>query len=357
MQHRLSNLALKVRRIPQGSGGDKETERDFGFTFSRAAHNARMIVITGAAGFIGSNIVAQLNAEGRSDLVVVDDSDHIAARRQLDGLRFETALDKHALPGWLDRNAASVESVLHMGANSDTTASDRAFMLANNTDYTRTLWNFCARNGKRFVYASSAATYGDGSAGYDDATDPRKLTPLNLYGESKQLFDLWALDQKEQPAGWAGLKFFNVYGPREDHKGRMASMVYHGYHQIQKTGVVRLFKPGRPDVTDARRDFIYVKDAAAAVLHFARAPQDKVRGLFNVGTGEARSFTALIEAVFSALKKAPNIEFIEMPEDLKGKYQYFTQATIARLRASGYTAPLHSLEVGVRDYVVNYLAR
>lgn len=316
-----------------------------------------MIVITGAAGFIGSNIVAQLNAQGRTDLVVVDDPDHIAARRQLSGLKFESALEKNALPGWLDAHAKQVESILHMGANSDTTASDRAFMLANNTDYTRTLWNFCVRNGKRFVYASSAATYGDGSAGYDDATDPKKLTPLNLYGESKHLFDLWALEQKDQPAGWAGLKFFNVYGPREDHKGRMASMVYHGYHQIQKTGVVRLFKPAQPDIADARRDFIYVKDAAAAVLHFSRAPQEKARGLFNVGTGQARSFTALIESVFFALKKTPNIEYIEMPEDLRGKYQYFTQATIAKLRASGFSENIHSLEDGVRDYVVNYLAR
>jgi len=316
-----------------------------------------MIVITGAAGFIGSNIVAQLNAQGRTDLVVADDPDHIAARRQLTGLKFETALEKNALPAWLDANAKQVESILHMGANSDTTASDRKFMLANNTEYTRTLWNFCARNGKRFVYASSAATYGNGSAGYDDATNPRKLTPLNLYGESKQLFDLWALEQKEQPTGWAGLKFFNVYGPREDHKGRMASMVFHGYHQIKKNGMVRLFKPAVPDIADARRDFIYVKDAAAAVLHFSIAPQEKARGLFNVGTGQARSFTALIESVFIALKRAPNIEYIPMPEDLRGKYQYFTQATIAKLRASGYTEPMYSLEDGVRDYVVNYLAR
>lgn len=316
-----------------------------------------MIVITGAAGFIGSNIVAQLNAQGRTDLVVVDDPDHIAARRQLSGLKFDTALEKGALPAWLDQNTKQVESILHMGANSDTTASDRAFMLANNTEYTRTLWNFCARNGKRFVYASSAATYGDGSAGYDDTCDPTKLAPLNLYGESKQLFDLWALEQKEQPSGWAGLKFFNVYGPREDHKGRMASMVFHGYHQIQKTGMVRLFRPAQPDIADARRDFIYVKDAAGAVLHFSTAPRENVRGLFNVGTGQARSFTALIESVFFALERAPNIEYIPMPEDLRGKYQYFTQATIGKLRASGYTAPLHSLEDGVRDYVVNYLAR
>lgn len=317
-----------------------------------------MIIVTGAAGFIGSNIVAQLNAEGRTDLVVVDDPDHIAARRQLDGQRYDTALAKHALPDWLEQNAAGVESILHMGANSDTTQSDRPFMLANNTDYTRTLWNFCARHGKRFVYASSAATYGDGSNGYDDAADPKQFTPLNLYGESKHLFDLWALEQKDQPAGWAGIKFFNVYGPREDHKGRMASMVYHGYHQIRKNGQVKLFKSDRPGVPDGgqQRDFIYVKDAAAAVLHFSRAPQERVRGLYNAGTGKARSFKALIESVFAALNIPPRIEFVPMPEDLKGKYQYFTQATTERLRASGFTRELHSIEAGVRDYVLHYLA-
>ena len=318
-----------------------------------------MIIVTGAAGFIGSNIVAQLNAEGRNDLVVVDDRDPIAARRQLQDLRFEVALEKSELPAWLEKNGRSVESILHMGANSDTTASDRAFMMANNLEYTRTLWHFCAREGKRFVYASSAATYGDGSQGYDDACDPAILKPLNLYGESKHLFDLWALQEKSTPAGWAGLKFFNVYGPREDHKGRMASMAYHGFHQIQKNGSVKLFKSDRPGIPDGgqRRDFIYVKDAAAAVLHFSRVSAEKARGVYNVGTGQARSFADLIKAVFAALNLEPKIEFTPMPEDLKGKYQYFTQATTEKLRASGFALPLRTVEEGVRDYVVNHLLR
>jgi ADP-L-glycero-D-manno-heptose 6-epimerase len=318
-----------------------------------------MIIVTGAAGFIGSNIVALLNAQGRQDVVVVDDREPITARRQLSDLRYEVALEKSALPAWLEKNARSVESILHMGANSDTTASDRAFMMTNNLEYTRTLWNFCAREGKRFVYASSAATYGDGERGYDDNIDPKTLRPLNLYGESKHLFDLWALEEKNTPPGWAGLKFFNVYGPREDHKGRMASMAYHGFHQIQKTGLVKLFKSDRPGIPDGgqRRDFIYVKDAAAAVLHFARAPKEKAAGVYNVGTGQARSFADLIRAVFTALNREAKIEFVPMPEDLKGKYQYFTQATTAKLCASGFDAPLHSVEDGVRDYVVNHLSR
>jgi ADP-L-glycero-D-manno-heptose 6-epimerase len=318
-----------------------------------------MLIVTGAAGFIGSNIVAALNAEGRSDLLVVDDAEHLAAGRQLNGLAYAQALPKHALPAWLEENGGEVEAILHMGANSDTTQSDRAYMMANNLEYTRTLWRFCAEHDKRFVYASSAATYGDGSAGYDDEANPARYTPLNLYGESKHLFDLWALAESAQPAGWAGLKFFNVYGPREEHKGRMASMAFHGFNQVRKNGVVRLFKSDRPGIPDGgqRRDFIYVKDAVAAVLHCARAPRDKIRGLYNVGTGEARSFAELIAAVFAALNLETKIEFAPMPEDLKGKYQYFTQATTRRLRASGYVGLLRPIEEGVRDYVANHLLK
>jgi ADP-L-glycero-D-manno-heptose 6-epimerase len=323
------------------------------------------LVVTGAAGFIGSNIVAALNAAERDDIVAVDTSAALASTGHLAGLRVRQALPHVQLFEWLNAHASTVAAVIHMGACSDTTQTDRDFMLRNNLEYTRRLWQFCTRRQKPFVYASSAATYGDGSAGYDDAADPRRLKPLNLYGESKQLFDLWALDEKETPPRWAGLKFFNVYGPRENHKGRMASVVYHSFRQIQETGRVRLFKSHRPEYPDGgqQRDFVYVKDAVAATLHFLTPsprplPQGEMRtkgGLFNVGTGQARSFADLARAVFTALGKEPVIEYVPMPDDLQGRYQYFTQATIAKLRAAGFAQPFHSLEDGVRDYVCNYL--
>jgi len=312
-----------------------------------------MIIVTGAAGFIGSNIIAALNERGRGDILAVDNAEIPAETLHLHALKVQSFLARPDLPAWLEKNARAVDGIIHMGACSDTTQSDRAFMLSNNTDYTRKLWDFCAHHQKRFVYASSAATYGDGSLGYDDAADPKRLKPLNLYGESKQLFDLFALEQKQTPLGWAGLKFFNVYGPRENHKGRMASVAFHSFNQIRETGKVRLFKSDRPGIPDGgqQRDFIYVNDCVAAILHFFNAPPERTAGLFNVGTGKARSFADLGQAVFDALKLEPNIEYIEMPADLKGKYQYFTQASVEKLRASGFTQPFHTLEAGVADYL------
>ena len=229
-----------------------------------------MIIVTGAAGFIGSNIIAALNERGRGDILAVDNAEIPAETLHLHALKVQSFLARPDLPAWLEKNARAVDGIIHMGACSDTTQSDRAFMLSNNTDYTRKLWDFCAHHQKRFVYASSAATYGDGSLGYDDAADPKRLKPLNLYGESKQLFDLFALEQKQTPLGWAGLKFFNVYGPRENHKGRMASVAFHSFNQIRETGKVRLFKSDRPGIPDGgqQRDFIYVNDCVAAILHF-----------------------------------------------------------------------------------------
>jgi ADP-L-glycero-D-manno-heptose 6-epimerase len=311
-----------------------------------------MIVVTGAAGFIGANLVAALNGRGEHEVVAVD-AGGPERTPYLASLRTSAYVERDELAAWLGRNAGRVRAVLHMGACSDTTNPDRAFMMANNLEYTRTLWKFCAANGVRFVYASSAATYGDGSAGYDDRCDPKTLKPLNVYGESKQLFDLWALEQRETPDGWAGLKFFNVYGPRESHKGRMASVAFHAYNQIRAAGKAQLFASDRMGIPDGgqQREFVYVKDVAAAVLWCMNATRERIGALFNVGTGRARSFGDLVRAVFAALNLPAKIEFIPMPADLKGKYQYFTEARMQKLRAAGFAHAFCSLEDGVRDYV------
>ncbi len=315
-----------------------------------------MIVVTGAAGFIGSNVVAALNARGRPDIVAVDSfRDTAKDTRYLHELRIHDTVDKDRLARWLDEEGASVEAIIHQGACSDTTLRDRNYVIAVNTDYTRMLWQWCTRAGKPFVYASSAATYGDGLQGYDDRADPRTLKPLNLYGESKQLFDLWALDQVHTPSRWAGLKYFNVYGPREAHKGRMASVAFHAYQQIRESGRVTLFTSYQKEYADGgqRRDFVYVGDAVEATLHLLETPvsAQAPNGLYNVGTGQARTFADLAGAVFAAVGRDPVIEYIPMPEDLRDRYQYFTQARIDKLRHSGFTRPFRSIEKGVRDYV------
>ena len=321
-----------------------------------------MIVVTGAAGFIGSNVVAALNARGRPDIVAVDSFRHTAKdTRYLHELRIHDTVDKDRLARWLDEEGASVEAIIHQGACSDTTLRDRNYVIAVNTDYTRMLWQWCTRAGKPLVYASSAATYGDGLQGYDDRADPRMLKPLNLYGESKQLFDLWALDQVHTPPRWAGLKYFNVYGPREAHKGRMASVAFHAYQQIRESGRVTLFTSYQKEYADGgqRRDFVYVGDAVEATLHLLETPvsAQAPNGLYNVGTGQARTFADLAGAVFAAVGRDPVIEYIPMPEDLRDRYQYFTQARIDKLRHSGFTRPFRSIEEGVRDYVAYFRAQ
>lgn len=326
-----------------------------------------MIVVTGAAGFIGANIVAALNARGRDDVVAVDLFD--AGRNPqhlpndpslLDAMRLQRRVDRDDLAAFLDDAGPAVRAVIHMGACSDTTQTDEAFMAANNVEYTRMLWDGCARAGRPFVYASSAATYGDGSAGYDDRVDPSIYRPLNLYGWSKHRFDLWALGQSAAPPRWAGLKYFNVYGPREAHKGRMASVALHAFRQVRATGRMRLFQSHRQAVADGeqKRDFIYVGDAAAATLHFLDTPASAgaPNGLYNVGTGRARSFADLARAVFAALDAPPDIVYFPMPEDLRAQYQYFTQADTRKLRAAGFARPMLSLEAGVRQYVEFLLA-
>lgn len=320
-----------------------------------------MLVVTGAAGFIGANVVAALYARGATDVLAVDALRSTTApgappagTPYLDALHVAARVDKDELPRWLARHGAQVAAIIHFGACSDTTASDREYMFGNNVEYSQELWRWCARAGRPFIYASSAATYGDGSAGFDDEADPRALKPLNLYGETKQVFDLWALEQTEAPPRWAGLKYFNVYGPREAHKGRMASVAFHAFRQVRECGEVRLFESHRPGVAHGgqQRDFIFVEDAVAATLHFLDTPASShaPNGLYNVGTGTARTFEDLARAVFAALGREPRIVYVPMPEDLRERYQYFTQATTRKLRRAGFAGPFHSLEEGVRKY-------
>ena len=310
-----------------------------------------MIVVTGADGFIGSNIIDLLDQMGRRDLLAVDVFRPYA--RYLDTLCVRDRCNKDELLSWL-RNDANphVEVVFHLGACSDTTETDVDFLAENNTEYTKTLWKLCAKRSIPFIYASSAATYGDGSHGFDDECDLRRLKPLNEYGRSKHAFDLWAVKQKVTPPRWAGLKYFNVYGPRESHKGRMASMAFHAYNQIRDTGAVRLFKSYVEGVPDGGqlRDFVYIDDAVYATLHFWQnryAPS----GLYNVGTGKSWSFSDLAKAVFTSMVRGPDIVYIPMPEDLRKNYQYLTQATTTKLRRAGFREPFRDIESGVKRYV------
>ena len=316
-----------------------------------------LIIVTGAAGFIGRNIVAELNRRGERNLILVDELGKDEKWKNLVGLQYEDILSPEELMGALeDGEFAHARSVIHMGACSATTEKDADYLLRNNYRYTRALCTWCLEHDVRFVYASSAATYGDGSQGYDDsdALTP-VLRPLNMYGYSKHMFDLWALEQGLFER-IVGLKYFNVFGPYEDHKGDMRSVVSKSYEQIRDNGAVKLFKSHRPQYRDGEqmRDFIYVKDAVDVTLHFALQPADAPGGLLNCGTGIARTWVDLVTAVFSAMGREPHIEFIDMPEHLQGKYQYFTQSETAKLRAAGYTKPFHSLEDGVREYIIDY---
>lgn len=326
-----------------------------------------MIVITGGAGMIGSMIAWHLNQHtgtqpGRDDLVIVDHLTHTEQWQNLVKRQYAQYLDKTELLEWLQgRN--DISAIIHMGAISATTERDFNKLVSDNIHYSQQLWQWCATQQVPFFYASSAATYGDGEQGYDDASIDN-LRPLNGYGYSKHFFDQWALRQvhTDQPAppAWAGFKFFNVYGPNEYHKERMASVALHSFNQFRTMGTVKLFKSHREGYADGMqlRDFVYVKDAAAVVAHFLNQALNNTpcsNGIYNVGTGQARAFKDLATAVMTSMGKTPHITYIDMPDDLKGKYQYFTEANMAKLRATGYTQPFHSLEEGVQDYVQNYL--
>jgi ADP-L-glycero-D-manno-heptose 6-epimerase len=319
---------------------------------------AKNIVVTGASGFIGRNLVAELNARGYDDLLLVDELGSSEKWGNLRGLRFEDILGPQEFINSLELGKLpDLDAILHLGACSSTTERDADFLRRNNYAYTRRLCEWSLQHNTRFVYASSAATYGDGSNGYsDDVSLLNTLRPLNMYGYSKHMFDLWA-HKHELFNRIVGLKYFNVYGPYEDHKGDMRSMVNKAYRQIKNTGKVQLFKSHRPGYADGEqmRDFIYVKDAVAVTLHFL---DDRgTGGLFNCGTGLARSWKDLMSATFSAMEVPSQIEFIEMPEVLRGKYQYFTQAETTKLRSAGYKASFTSLESAVHDYVANYLTK
>lgn len=315
------------------------------------------IIVTGGAGFIGSCIVRMLNDMGREDIIIVDNIASTEKWRNLRNKKYLQYYNRADFLAELPKLAGDVKYVIHMGACSSTTELDFDYLNRNNFNYTKTLWNFCTQNHARFIYASSAATYGGGEFGFDDRDDIRRLMPLNGYGYSKQMFDLWAQKQTCAPPQHVGFKFFNVYGPNEYFKGSMASVILHGFRSVQETGKIKLFKSYRQGYEDGgqTRDFVYVKDICKVIRFMMANPQ--VSGLFNLGTGKARTFHDLGCAVFRALEQKPNIEFVEMPESLRPKYQYFTEATMDKLAAEGYREPFYSLEDGVKDYVQNYLAK
>lgn len=314
-----------------------------------------MIIVTGAAGFIGSNIISELMKSGYQDFVVVDLDDKVDTCDYLKEKNVtNVAFDD--LESFIDGHHQLIQAVVHMGACSDTTESDPQVFETYNLGNSKMLWNQCTKYGLIFIYASSAATYGDGSKGYKDCLSClNDLEPLNMYGQSKQDFDLWVTKQDKKPLFWAGLKFFNVYGPNETHKGRMASVVRHAYYQIKETGKMRLFKSHHPDFKhgEQTRDFVYVKDVSAVVLFLIENRPEA--GIFNVGVGIGRTFNELVENTFMAMGLEPNIEYVDTPVDIRDKYQYYTCADITRLRRFAYQAPMTSLEDGVKDYVENYL--
>lgn len=312
------------------------------------------IVVTGGAGFIGSCVVRALNDRGVVDVVIVDNIGATDKWQNLIGKSFERYVHKDQFITELERYH-NVDAVIHMGACSSTTELDFDYLWRNNVEYSQALWRWCAINGVRFIYASSAATYGDGSQGFDDELPIERLKPLNGYGFSKHEFDLWTQRQSVRPRQYVGLKFFNVYGPNEYHKGSMASMVYHGYHQIKDDGEIRLFKSCNPSFEDGGqlRDFIYVKDVCNVILWLL--DHEEVSGIFNVGTGQARSFRELAEITFEALDRKANIRYIDMPQNLREKYQYFTEAKMDKLRKAGYSNSFDSIDSGVLDYVQVHL--
>ena len=353
-----------------------------------------LIIITGAAGFIASCLVQYLNENGYTNLILVDDFGVEEKRKNWEGKNFEEIVERYNLFNWLKENERPINFVIHLGARTDTTEFDYAIHQELNVEYSQDVWNYCTRNNVPLIYASSAATYGSGELGYDDdhgVVD--KLQPLNPYGVSKNEFDKWALQQKKHPPFWAGLKFFNVYGPNESHKERMASVIFHSFNQIRKDGVVKLFKSYKKGYEDGEqlRDFVYVKDVVKvihwmmenvpspslspkieAALENVQVTEEKLvlndggdeivsrskldSGLYNLGTGNARTFNELVTATFKGLDLQPNIQYIPMPEDIKEKYQYYTEANITKLRLAGYRQEFYSLEDGVGDYVKEYLA-
>lgn len=322
------------------------------------------IVVTGAAGFIGSCLVSFLNNAGYNNLILVDDFFSEKKAPNLLRKAFKIKIERENFFDWLKSENVEIGFFYHIGARTDTTEFDYTVHEHLNVDYSKKVWNYCTENKVPLVYASSAATYGAGESGYnDDESVIENLKPLNPYGVSKNEFDKWALKQPTAPPAWAGLKFFNVYGPNEYHKARMASVIFHSYNQIKEKGFVKLFKSHKKEFKDGEqlRDFIYVKDVLNICFWFLECwqkdPETFVTGIYNVGTGKARSFDDLVKATFAGLDISPQIEYIDMPEDIRDTYQYFTQATMDKIRTAGYLQPFYSLEEGVDDYVRNYLSK
>jgi len=317
-----------------------------------------MIVVTGAAGFIGSCLLSRLNQDNFNYLVAVDDFNKKEKLANLSGKKIKHQIERSVFFEWLDKNHEEVEFIFHIGARTDTTEFDKSIFDSLNVSYSKKIWKACCSYQIPLVYASSAATYGLGELGYeDDETRIPELKPLNPYGDSKNEFDIWALNQDEKPFFWAGLKFFNVYGPNEYHKGRMASVIFHAYKQIKATGGMKLFRSHNPDFKDGeqKRDFIYVKDLLEVLIFLMHHRKDS--GIYNLGTGKARTFLDLTKSTFNAMGVIENISFIDTPEDIRHKYQYFTEANMEKLFSIGFDKKFTELEEGVKDYVQNYLVK
>jgi ADP-L-glycero-D-manno-heptose 6-epimerase len=323
------------------------------------------IVITGAAGFIGSCTVQYLNSQGYGQLILVDKFNEFKTQSNWKLKKYSELVKSDAFFTWLEQSIKKISIIIHLGAHTDTTEFDYSIHKKQNLEYSKLIWSYCTAAGIPLIYASSAATYGAGELGFNDDHEViKKLKPLNAYGISKNEFDKWALTQQSSPHFWAGLKFFNVYGPNESHKERMASVVWHAFNQIDETGLVKLFKSYHPDFKDGEqlRDFVYVMDLLK-IIYWMMLCMDNSNwkksdnGLYNIGTGKARSFNDLAKATFKGISKETKIKYIAMPNDIKEKYQYFTEANIDKLRNAGYKEEFYTLEKGVHDYVTNYLIK
>lgn len=315
-----------------------------------------VIVVTGAAGFIGSCLTGYLNQSGYENLVLVDDFSDSKKVYNLKGKKYRYKVHREQLAGWLKTHPDTIQYVFHLGARTDTTEPDYEIFRKLNLEYSKDIWEYCIEHNIPLVYASSAATYGNGEHGYKDDEDViPELQPLNPYGVSKNEFDIWALEQKRQPPFWAGLKFFNVYGPNEYHKGRMASVIFHAYQQIKDRGYIKLFRSHNPGYKDGEqlRDFVYVKNVLEVCVWLME--NKPANGIYNLGTGKARSFNDLANAIFTKLNLSGKIEYIDTPEDIREKYQYFTEADMAKLKSAGYDKPFFTLEEGIADYLKYYL--
>jgi ADP-L-glycero-D-manno-heptose 6-epimerase len=315
-----------------------------------------MIIVTGAAGFIGSCLIQRLNQDNFNYIIAVDDFSDEQKNKNLVGKKIQERVDRENFFDWLDANYQEVEFCFHIGARTDTTEFDIEIFNKLNLNYSKKIWKKCYDYQIPLVYASSAATYGLGELGYDDNESLiPQLKPLNPYGDSKNDFDIWALKQEEQPFFWAGLKFFNVYGPNEFHKGRMASVIWHTFNQIKKTGGMKLFRSHNPEFKDGEqmRDFVYVKDVVEVCMFLMHHRRNS--GIYNLGSGKARTFIDLVKNTFKSLDNEEVISFVDTPEDIRDKYQYFTEANMSKLKSIGYERPFHTLEEGVSDYVKNYL--